>query len=169
MVKALKVIHKKNIIHRDIKPENLLIGKDDVLKLADFGWSNFTEGKNKRETYCGTLDYLAPEMVAKEHLHDYRVDIWSVGVLIYELCTGASPFSSPLYSKVTISEADVKKNISTLNYALPKDLSENCRDLISKILILKPEDRISIEGILNHPWIKQSTIEEPELVEDENW
>jgi serine/threonine protein kinase len=72
-----------NIIHRDIKPENILISKDDELKLADFGWSNFNHGQNKRETYCGTLDYLAPEMVDKSHLHDYRVDIWSLGVLIY--------------------------------------------------------------------------------------
>ncbi len=57
---ALEYIHRKNIIHRDIKPENILIGKNDEAKLADFGWSNFTEGKNKRTTYCGTLDYLSP-------------------------------------------------------------------------------------------------------------
>lgn len=138
LAKALQYIHKKNIIHRDIKPENILIAKNDQLKLADFGWSNFTQGKNKRETYCGTLDYLAPEMVSKDHLHDYRVDIWSMGVLIYELCTGSSPFSSPLFAKSNISEDDIKKNISTLNYTIPKELSEQCRDLISKILILKP-------------------------------
>ena len=80
---AIQYIHKKNIIHRDIKPENILIGKDEEVKLADFGWSNFTVDKNKRQTYCGTLDYLAPEMIVKGHLHDYRVDIWSLGVLIY--------------------------------------------------------------------------------------
>lgn len=57
---ALQYIHKEQIIHRDIKPENILIGKNDEAKLADFGWSNFVEGHDKRETYCGTLDYLAP-------------------------------------------------------------------------------------------------------------
>ena len=144
LTKAIQYIHKKNIIHRDIKPENILIGKNEELKLADFGWSNFTEGQNKRGTYCGTLDYLAPEMIAADHLHDYRVDIWSIGILIHELCTGSSPFSSPLYKKNNLTEANIKENITTLNYTPPKELSESCNDLISKILTLRPEDRISI-------------------------
>jgi len=81
---ALQFIHKYNVIHRDLKPENILIDKEGNLKLADFGWSNFVdEIHTKRETYCGTLDYLAPEMIIGNHAHDYRVDIWSVGVLIY--------------------------------------------------------------------------------------
>lgn len=64
----------------------------------------------------------------------------------------------------------MKKNISTLNYKVPAKLSESCRDLISKILILKPEDRLPIDGILKHPWIKQVTPEEAvELVENDNW
>jgi len=62
---SLKEIHGKGIIHRDIKPENLLLDEKDTLKLADFGWSNFLkpDGKSVRETFCGTLDYLAPEML----------------------------------------------------------------------------------------------------------
>lgn len=63
------------------------------VKLCDFGWSNFQKGQLKRTTFCGTLDYLAPEMVEEGHQHDLTVDIWALGVLIYELCTGHSPFS----------------------------------------------------------------------------
>lgn len=87
--------HTSNIIHRDIKPENLLLDSNSVLKLADFGWSNFLKPKENqvRETFCGTLDYLAPEMLEQSHKHDFAVDIWSLGVLIYELLTGKSPFS----------------------------------------------------------------------------
>ena len=74
-------------MHRDIKPENILVDAKGTLKIADFGWSHFVN-EQKRTTFCGTLDYLAPEMLEKGHYHDYRVDIWSIGVLIYELCAG---------------------------------------------------------------------------------
>lgn len=57
------------------------------MKIADFGWSHF-QSFEERYTFCGTLDYLAPEMLKKDHKHDYRVDLWSIGVLIYELCSG---------------------------------------------------------------------------------
>lgn len=93
---ALDYLHKRSIIHRDIKPENLLLSDNTpnaTVKLADFGWSNFEESSKKRETYCGTVDYLAPEMADRQHKHDRGVDIWSVGVLIYELLTGRAPFS----------------------------------------------------------------------------
>jgi serine/threonine protein kinase len=156
VAQAIQYIHRLNIIHRDIKPENILIGRDDELKLADFGWSNFTHEQDKRQTYCGTLDYLAPEMVDAQHLHDHRVDLWSLGVLIYELCTGSSPFSSQLAKTNALSEAAVKANITALNYSLPPDLSLACRDLISKILVLDPEQRPSIEAILSHPWLAKA-------------
>lgn len=92
---ALQYTHSKGIIHRDIKPENILMDVNGSLKLADFGWSNFfmPNSKDLRETFCGTLDYIAPEMLEKKHKHDHNVDIWAVGVLTYELLTGMAPFS----------------------------------------------------------------------------
>lgn len=93
MAIALDVVHQKGIIHRDIKPENILLDKNGNVKLADFGWSNFKSTNEIRTTFCGTLDYLAPEMLKSNHEHDFGVDIWSVGVLCYELQTGFSPFA----------------------------------------------------------------------------
>jgi serine/threonine protein kinase len=79
----MKYMHEKGVIHRDIKPENILLDAQGNTKLADFGWSNYLNGQIKRTTYCGTLDYLAPEMIEKDHKHDQGVDLWAIGVLIF--------------------------------------------------------------------------------------
>jgi serine/threonine protein kinase len=87
---ALDYLHFKHIIHRDLKPENLLVGTDGQLKIADFGWSAHTLSM-KRQTRCGTMDYLSPEMLESKH-YDHSVDIWAVGVLCYEFLTGITPW-----------------------------------------------------------------------------
>lgn len=162
---ALDYLHKRAIIHRDIKPENLLLSDNShrpTLKLADFGWSNFEEGGKKRETYCGTVDYLAPEMADRHHKHDRGVDIWCVGVLIFELLTGKSPFSPDQKPGVSSAQAqrDTKKNIITLNYAFPDDFPVFAKDLVKKILTLDPAKRLPIPNILIHPWFKQNGVTE---------
>ena len=91
IIKALNYLHtrKPKIIHRDLKPENILEIKRQ-LKIADFGWSNKVNGI--RTTFCGTPEYLAPEMIRGQH-HDEKLDMWTLGVLMYELLHGVSPFS----------------------------------------------------------------------------
>jgi serine/threonine protein kinase len=144
---SLDYLHKRSIIHRDIKPENLLLSDNShrpTLKLADFGWSNFEEASKKRETYCGTVDYLAPEMADRHHKHDRGVDIWCVGVLIFELLTGKAPFSPEQKPGITSAQAqrDTKKNIITLNYVFSEDFPVFAKDLVKKILTLDPAKRL---------------------------
>lgn len=80
VVSALSYLHSRNVIHRDLKPENVLLGKDGQIKVADFGWS---VQESRRNTICGTIDYLSPEMVqGKPYMK--AVDLWSLGVLTYE-------------------------------------------------------------------------------------
>lgn len=93
VTQALMYIHSKDVIHRDIKPENLLncLG---TIKLADYGWSVHAP-TNCRQTMCGTLDYLPPEMVNGGDLtYDKTIDVWSLGVLAYELSCGFPPFEA---------------------------------------------------------------------------
>lgn len=88
-VAALQYMHTKDIIHRDIKPENLL-NSNGMIKIADFGWSAHSPS-DRRKTFCGTLDYLAPEFIRREY-YGRGIDIWSVGVLAFELIVGRTPF-----------------------------------------------------------------------------
>ena len=93
VISAVYYLHNMNppIIHRDIKPENVLLSEGLIGKLTDFGWSNYLQEENERYTVCGTPIYLAPEII-NETGHDERVDIWCIGVLLFELSTGNPPF-----------------------------------------------------------------------------
>ena len=135
------------IIHRDIKPENVLIDKNGVAKLTDFGWSNYVDSNEVRRTYCGTPVYLAPEMI-KEIGHDEHLDIWCIGVLLFELLTGNVPFKGKDIDSLN-------NNILQLKIVWPKDISNTAKNLILKILKRDPGDRISLVDMLKHPFFKQ--------------
>jgi len=141
---ALGYLHKKGVIHRDIKPENLLLGLKGEAKLADFGWSVHAPN-TRRTTLCGTLDYLAPEMVEKKS-HDAKIDLWSLGVLIYEFLVGGPPFEEESHHKTY-------DKISKVEFTIPDHISPEAADLIKRLLIRNPDKRLSIEGVLKHPWI----------------
>ena len=89
-MKAVSYIHNKGTFHRDIKPENILVAEDNTMKLSDFGFStSFKDGP--RSTVCGTRDYIAPEVAAKQPQNE-KVDIWTLGILLYEMVYNKPPF-----------------------------------------------------------------------------
>ena len=135
------------IIHRDIKPENVLLATGMQAKLTDFGWSNYMQGEYKRTTVCGTPIYLAPEMINNTG-HDEKVDIWCIGVLLFELMTGIQPWQGTDVNTV-------KMNIIRLRINWPKNIDRKAADLISKILKYNPAERISLENMLLHPFFTQ--------------
>jgi serine/threonine protein kinase len=143
---ALNYCHSRHVIHRDIKPENLLLDMRGELKIADFGWSVHAP-KDRRETLCGTLDYLPPEMVAAKP-HDNKVDVWSLGVLMYEFLVGSPPFEAATAKEtyMRIAKVDIK---------WPEHVTEPARDLITKLLQKDSESRMKLTDIENHPWIRQ--------------
>ena len=158
VISAIKYLHTRNppIIHRDIKPENILLDQDGRCKLADFGWSNFEEGNKFRDTYCGTPEYLAPEMVTKSG-HNESVDIWALGVLLFEMLTGRTPFN------FTGDRIQLFNNIKTLRIVWTDDFPQLAKDLVGRILRLNPKDRLTLDQIINHQWFKDVPIIRPVL------
>ena len=142
---ALQYCHTKHVIHRDIKPENLLLDGNSELKIADFGWS--TVAKDKRQTFCGTLDYLAPEMLT-HGVYDFRVDVWALGILMYECLVGSPPFEAQ-------GHHETYKKISKVDIKWPSHISSDAKDLISKLLVKDPSQRMALDQVANHPWIKK--------------
>ena len=147
LISSLYYLHNMNppIIHRDIKPENLLVGNNGQLKLTDFGGSNYLEGGNVRYTTCGTQIYHSPEMLLKKG-YDTRVDIWAIGILIFELMVGRPPFKSD-------GQHSMEDNIVHLRINWPSTMNLLAKNLVSKLLKLEPDQRPTLKEILEHQFI----------------
>jgi len=165
MASALKYLHLKHVIHRDIKPENILIGIHGELNMSDFGWSVHAPS-GRRGTMCGTLDYLPPEMCdpkRSDKPYDEKVDLWSLGVLMYEFLVGSAPFEdTPIMTQRRIARGEM--SIPSFVTSEAKDLikrvsspqlkvSSDHQLILKKLLVLDSDKRISLDDILKHPWI----------------
>ena len=141
---ALAYCHEKHVIHRDIKPENLLLGASGEIKIADFGWSVHAP-TSRRNTMCGTLDYLPPEMVEGRD-HDEHVDVWSLGILLYEFLVGNPPFEAEGHTATY-------RRIANVDLRFPRGFPDDAQDLVRKLLRKTPADRMSLRDVHSHPWM----------------
>ncbi|CAJ0573622.1 unnamed protein product, partial [Mesorhabditis spiculigera] len=141
---ALDFCHERNVIHRDVKPENVLIDGDDNIKLSDFGWAVMHSEGTQRVTVCGTLDYLAPEMITNKP-HDKKVDTWAVGILLYECLVGKPPFEDR-------TQSDTIAKIRRCNIKFPPSFPEQAKQLASKILMVDAKNRIELQEVIKHPF-----------------
>lgn len=147
LINGLEYIHSLGIVHRDLKPENLLLTKDLVLKISDFGLSNYYNiNQNKLlETPCGSPCYASPEMLSGNDYDGFKIDIWATGIILFAMLCGYLPFDH--------KDNDILfKKILDCKIKYPNILSNEAKDLIKKILVPDPEKRITIPEIKNHPF-----------------
>jgi len=145
ILEAVEYCHGKNVVHRDLKCENILFDKDMMIKLSDFGFARMIpENKAALQTHCGSLAYAAPEIV-KGKDYDGRIsDIWSLGVVLFAMVNGKLPFN----------DTSVKNLLAAINKGITfqPNVTVECRDLISSMLIIDPLKRSSIADLLAHQW-----------------
>ena len=147
LINGLEYIHSLGIVHRDLKPENLLLTSEHILKIIDFGLSNYYTKNNKQllETPCGSPCYASPEMLSGEGYDGFKIDIWATGIILFAMLCGYLPFDHKDNNKLFKKILECK-----INY--PKNLSSDSKDLIKKILVPNPRRRISIPEIKEHPF-----------------
>ena len=147
LINGLEYIHSLGIVHRDLKPENLLLTKDHILKIIDFGLSNYFKKDQKKllVTPCGSPCYASPEMVAGKKYNGFKIDIWSTGIILYAMLCGYLPFED--------KDNDVLfEKILECKLVFPRYITKLGKDLIEKILVTDPNKRITINEIKKHPF-----------------
>jgi serine/threonine protein kinase len=144
---GLNYMHSCFCIHRDIKLENIYLNENGKIKIGDFGWACHSTS-DRGEKVVGTINYVAPEMLEEPH-YNHKVDNWAVGVLLFEMLTGESPFYG--------SHDEIEEDIISVNYRIPPFVSDGARDLVKRLLKRDQEGRYELNDVLNHPWVLRHT------------
>jgi serine/threonine protein kinase len=142
---GLKYLLSNNIIHRDLKPQNILVSDIGDIKITDFGFARYFDNDLLIQTICGSPLYMAPEIM-KNQKYGYKSDLWSVGIIFYEMLVGETPFKSKNIYEL-IRKIEIQKVIVPSKFYL----SINCQNLLYSLLKKNPEERISWDDFFNHP------------------
>ena len=159
LTSALFYLHSNNIIHRDIKPQNVLISASGIIKICDFGFARAIDNKTMITSIKGTPLYMAPELL-KEYPYNKKADLWSLGVILYELYVGQPPFYTNSFN--VLMNKIMKEEIR-----YPESMSSDFKDFLRGLLVKNPKDRWDWPKILDHPFLKENEKEKKFRLESE--
>ncbi|XP_034023797.1 serine/threonine-protein kinase SIK3 homolog isoform X2 [Thalassophryne amazonica] len=148
IVAAVHFCHCRSIVHRDLKAENLLLDHNLNIKIADFGFSNLFSRGQLLKTWCGSPPYAAPELFEGKEYDGPKVDIWSLGVVLYVLVCGALPFDGSTLQ-------NLRARVLSGKFRIPFFMSTDCEYLIRHMLVLEPTRRLTMEQICKNKWMRQ--------------
>lgn len=153
VIEAFEYLHARGIVYRDLKPENLLLDSSGYVKLVDFGFAKQIGFGRKTWTFCGTPEYVAPEIILNKG-HDLSADYWSLGILMFELLTGSPPFSG---SDPMKTYNIILRGIDAIEF--PKKVTRNATNLIKKLCRDNPIERLGylkdgLRDIKKHRWFQ---------------
>lgn len=154
---ALDYLHSNNVAHRDLKPENILYYDEErtIVKLMDFGLAKVLDENDVTiMTRCGTLHYVAPEVLSKQGSYSYEVDMWSLGVVLYVLLCGYLPF---YHDDRHLTAKLVRLGRYEFDPEEWSEISDDAKDLINKLICLNVGDRLSAKQVLEHPWLANAS------------
>lgn len=158
LAQGLEYLLNKDILHRDLKPQNILLTNEYNIKITDFGFAKQIEKNSLITTLCGSPMYMAPEIINKQD-YDIKSDLWSVGIILYEMVYGHVPFNVG-----TFVELIKKMNSNIIDFSNKKiKLSDDCLDLMKELLTKNPKKRIEWNQFFNHKWFLND-----ELLKQEN-
>lgn len=149
-LEAISYVHSLGVAHRDLKPENLLLDPVGCLKISDFGLSKFVGSTGIVSTPCGSPCYASPECLSGHDYDGCKSDIWSIGVIMFAMVTGQLPWTKR-------NQAQLFNQIRKGEYTIPNYLSDDCSDLLARLMTVNPLKRITVQDALNHPWIKNNS------------
>ena len=148
LIEGLKYIHKKKVVHRDIKLDNILIDLTNTIKICDFGVSRYYTKDELMFEHCGTPAYISPEIFENKGYKGTGCDIWSAGVTLYYMLGGVQPFKAN-------SIKELEKNIKKGDFKPLEEVSSEANNLIKGMLQVNPKKRLTVDEILNHPWLSK--------------
>uniref|UniRef100_A0A0X3PNR7 non-specific serine/threonine protein kinase n=1 Tax=Schistocephalus solidus TaxID=70667 RepID=A0A0X3PNR7_SCHSO len=159
LVSAIGYAHQKGVAHRDLKPENILLDDCQNIRVIDFGLCAKNTDNTLLDTFCGSLAYAAPEILANKEYSGHAADIWSMGVILYSLLCGCLPFDPTKPEKLP-------QIIAKGKYDVDESLSKSSRHLLSRLLCVDPEKRINMQELCHHPWVMGEDLEPIDLLLD---
>ncbi|XP_038195146.1 sperm motility kinase 2B-like [Arvicola amphibius] len=148
ILSAVSYCHELGIVHRDLKPDNIMLDRNGKVKIIDFGLSTQVKPGQRLNFHCGTYSFGAPELLRGKFYDGTKIDVWSLGVVLYFMVVGKVPFGA-------VSTRELRRQVVAGKYTVPLNMSELLQDLLSRLMTVNPKFRPTVTEVMTHPWLRE--------------